>query len=288
MRHLTKLRLKCGKCGHIGKYSAAPIYVDPQKSDKADDVSERVYYGGYFRCAKCGSGWPWEVTPDALAAITLLMMQKVGDPEGVVALEFARPQLFDGSIGYSAAYAEDYLKAVLDKDPENSFIWDRLGNIYHRCGLEAEAEQAFRKALEINPTELRSHFSLGDMLFDRARYEESAGHLHQVLQLAREDREVPQNEKRDLVRAAIESLLDINTKTEGRIDVLPATDAVKSKSIKEVVPMSFDLSHERDWNRLIDLFLGKSAELERRPARNAPCPCGSGKKYKQCCLARES
>ena len=23
-----------------------------------------------------------------------------------------------------------------------------------------------------------------------------------------------------------------------------------------------------------------------RLARNAPCPCGSGKKYKQCCLAR--
>jgi len=25
-----------------------------------------------------------------------------------------------------------------------------------------------------------------------------------------------------------------------------------------------------------------------KPGRNAPCPCGSGKKYKQCCLARET
>ena len=23
------------------------------------------------------------------------------------------------------------------------------------------------------------------------------------------------------------------------------------------------------------------------PGRNAPCPCGSGKKYKQCCLAKD-
>ncbi len=24
------------------------------------------------------------------------------------------------------------------------------------------------------------------------------------------------------------------------------------------------------------------------PGRNSPCPCGSGRKYKQCCLGRES
>lgn len=25
----------------------------------------------------------------------------------------------------------------------------------------------------------------------------------------------------------------------------------------------------------------------RRPGRNQPCPCGSGKKYKHCCLAKD-
>ena len=25
------------------------------------------------------------------------------------------------------------------------------------------------------------------------------------------------------------------------------------------------------------------AKAERKPARNDPCPCGSGKKYKKCC-----
>ncbi|MEN6630373.1 MAG: SEC-C metal-binding domain-containing protein, partial [Sulfuricella sp.] len=25
----------------------------------------------------------------------------------------------------------------------------------------------------------------------------------------------------------------------------------------------------------------------KTPGRNTPCPCGSGKKYKQCCSARE-
>ncbi len=28
--------------------------------------------------------------------------------------------------------------------------------------------------------------------------------------------------------------------------------------------------------------------MTTRPGRNAPCPCGSGKKYKKCCLFREA
>jgi uncharacterized protein YchJ len=27
--------------------------------------------------------------------------------------------------------------------------------------------------------------------------------------------------------------------------------------------------------------------MNHKTGRNAPCPCGSGKKYKQCCLAKE-
>ncbi|MCA9676704.1 MAG: SEC-C domain-containing protein [Myxococcales bacterium] len=31
--------------------------------------------------------------------------------------------------------------------------------------------------------------------------------------------------------------------------------------------------------------LGLAAGAAAAPARNAPCPCGSGKKYKRCCGA---
>lgn len=27
--------------------------------------------------------------------------------------------------------------------------------------------------------------------------------------------------------------------------------------------------------------------MDKKPGRNDPCPCGSGKKYKSCCLAKE-
>lgn len=30
-----------------------------------------------------------------------------------------------------------------------------------------------------------------------------------------------------------------------------------------------------------------AAEIKARPGRNEPCHCGSGRKYKQCCLAKD-
>jgi hypothetical protein len=32
-------------------------------------------------------------------------------------------------------------------------------------------------------------------------------------------------------------------------------------------------------------YRAKVTEMSNKPGRNAPCPCGSGKKYKRCCLA---
>jgi hypothetical protein len=27
--------------------------------------------------------------------------------------------------------------------------------------------------------------------------------------------------------------------------------------------------------------------MRQKPSRNAPCPCGSGRKYKQCCIDKD-
>lgn len=38
--------------------------------------------------------------------------------------------------------------------------------------------------------------------------------------------------------------------------------------------------------RIMDLLPPAAAPASSRPGRNDPCPCGSGKKYKQCCLGK--
>src|SRR5437879_13346511 len=50
-------------------------------------------------------------------------------------------------------------------------------------------------------------------------------------------------------------------------------------SFIEMFVTGIRLTHHKDgrcrWNPM------------NKPGRNDPCPCGSGKKYKQCCLSRE-
>ena len=42
--------------------------------------------------------------------------------------------------------------------------------------------------------------------------------------------------------------------------------------------------------RRFERFYGPSEPVraEKKTGRNAPCPCGSGKKFKQCCLKKEA
>jgi len=47
----------------------------------------------------------------------------------------------------------------------------------------------------------------------------------------------------------------------------------------------------RDFGRHVAEQKKLKAAPARRPfgpGRNAPCPCGSGRKYKKCCLGRET
>nr|WP_102346290.1 SEC-C metal-binding domain-containing protein [Bacillus sp. Marseille-P3661] len=43
------------------------------------------------------------------------------------------------------------------------------------------------------------------------------------------------------------------------------------------------LNRENDFSEQVDVFANKSIQMEK-VGRNDPCPCGSGKKYKKCCL----
>jgi SWIM/SEC-C metal-binding protein len=40
--------------------------------------------------------------------------------------------------------------------------------------------------------------------------------------------------------------------------------------------------------RLSGAHCARTVPSERTPGRNTSCPCGSGRKYKRCCLARDA
>jgi Ca-activated chloride channel homolog len=45
-----------------------------------------------------------------------------------------------------------------------------------------KAELAYRKALDVKPTDFKAHFNLGDALFQQKKYDEAAGHFQHALE----------------------------------------------------------------------------------------------------------
>lgn len=81
-------------------------------------------------------------------------------------------------------------------------------------------------------------------------------------------------------------------------------DELKAEEKQPYIPQSNYLPEEPVVNKLKDLVQKKQEEQlekerlasmpkqpfvreEPRVGRNDPCPCGSGKKYKKCCLLKE-
>ena len=291
----VSLRLKCGKCGCIGAYTFEKVYIDSELYDQSNHAPDCVSFDAYFRCRKCKSAWPWELTPDAYLALTALMTSKLAglNDERLV---FACPRMYDGTPFRSAAQAEEHMLDVLEREPKNAFAWSRLGNVYRRAGMVPKASKAFARALELDPNDIDSHYSLGDMLFDKGKYKQSAEHLHRVLALARDNRRLAEADLRNTVRSALLTLSDMASRTDGEIEVFPsnADGRGPSDQPKTLRLESYDLGKEADWERLLDLITGKRqrpvvrdmppiSQPRRKTGRNEPCPCGSGKKYKKCC-----
>jgi uncharacterized protein len=88
-------------------------------------------------------------------------------------------------------------------------------------------------------------------------------------------REVPKRERREFLTGAADALpsatLAIAKYWQGRRD----SGGGERAGSKRRDPMIYDLRHE-------------TVRFGPRPGRNDPCPCGSGKKFKKCCLAAEA
>jgi thiol-disulfide isomerase/thioredoxin len=96
----------------------------------------------------------------------------------------------------------------------------------------------------------------------------------------------------------------INTSVEKEIEDLDAVDDETAISLKIDVPKLYynmqaadadhlytlpewdDLLPEDERDEIVKAYKrSRTVRVEKKPGRNEPCPCGSGKKYKRCCGA---
>ena len=67
--------------------------------------------------------------------------------------------------------AEKYLDAAIKQDPENADYYRNKGLLYGRVDKNDEAEKMFIKALELNPNDYQSQYSLGNIELNRVTAE---------------------------------------------------------------------------------------------------------------------
>lgn len=315
--HLEKrLSLVCGRCGASGQYHVGTITIDPKiaQSRDIDNLQESVGFTGYFRCRKCDAGGPWELTDQALAYVIIAATAAVNGTEDVP-LIFGAAATFDKKTMRYATEGEEHLKRLIEREPERAFLWTRLGNFYSHVDLKDKAEDAYHRAIELDPTDIEAHSMLAQVLVDTGRSLDAVPNWHAVLKHARHAHSVKKELRRDIVRQAIENLLTAHAESHGQIDLLPTMDPEELARLGQDEPQvveirDFDLGTEEGIDELCGSFLGErrsrfpdlfkrkrkrmrdsTEDWEARPIRretpavprNAPCPCGSGHKYKKCC-----
>ena len=264
------LDLRCPACGETYCYQVSQAWMGIGKPN------DGVYIADDLTCRACGEDGPLEPS-GTMAQLTMtaqLLRATVSltrDGENQGALRLIDIHLNDGREVSPAQAVQEY-RQRLERQPDHVPDLVGLGNIYYHLGPERRAAACLERALALEPATPEAALSM-------AYLREGEGDLRGALSLLREAHAVrhrwrfhrlnkddsPQHFEEEFVLYANELAENLGEKG------LPLPDG-------RIAPY-FDPPH-----------LPRPAATIRRAGpkvgRNEPCPCGSGKKYKKCCLRK--
>src|SRR5690625_2013390 len=175
--------IKCKSCHHEGKYNVGLMFLQPDRVEghKSEEIVQTT---GYFRCKHCNDAGNWEM-PTLFRVFINFQLENIlssgEEGDGSQYLKIGESLLFDKTWHLYCSDAEEHLLKKLKKDPNNSLIWDRLGNLYWKGDRPDLAAAVYEYALAIDPKQIESHLTLGNFLFQINEYEKSAYHYKQLL-----------------------------------------------------------------------------------------------------------
>lgn len=251
--------LTCKKCGRKGKYDVGLMVVNTDLEKERENPENTIQTTGYFRCKHCNNAGNWEMPKEFLiTSITGMLMLESNDMENKCTI--GKKLLHDGSWHLFSSDAETHLLHQLDRDPNNSFIWMRLGNLYHTGARPELAASAFEHCVAIDPSQTEAHYTLGVLLSQIGEYEKSAYHLKQMLLSADKYHSLGAEDLRDLLANGLNELFFIYQHSNGEIPFLPTKEALEAagKSGDPSGNMEIDLQPGKieSFYPLAEMFMG--------------------------------
>ena len=247
------LELKCPECGDTNEYKVRQVAVNP--GGKTADM----LLVDEFPCASCGRWVDFEFTASAHLAITaeLLKMGSDGGKEHAdqsktlitVEAPYFGKRIPLGEVVYRCK------KSVVN-NPNSIIDWLRLGFCYHQVLSRPHHGLGYvEKALVLEPNAVEGVFQKADTMAVQGDNEDAFQLLDQAL------------ESKERWRFFLTDVMSVAQLT-----------AHFARLYNELLGRL----GRSDRPRLHASFFGTSKKV----GRNDPCPCGSGKKYKKCCLGK--
>ncbi|WP_400243822.1 hypothetical protein AB3U99_21705 [Niallia sp. JL1B1071] len=210
--------LTCTSCGRKGKYDVGMIVVNVDKKD--GNMSDNIQTTGYYRCKHCNAAGNWEL-PQSMLFQALTAALPLGD-KGISLV--GKNLLFDGSWHKHATDAEEYLLHLIQENPNDSYLWNRLGNIYRTGNRPELATSAYEHSIAIDPKQVESHYTLGLLLLDIKDYLNAGYHIRQSLLYAEGYKKLEAMQLREMLAIGLQSLLIIHYNSEGSVPFIPTEE----------------------------------------------------------------
>jgi hypothetical protein len=246
--------LSCGHCGQAFSYPLSRIWINVEAA--AD-----TYPGEELQCLGCHHLADFAYTKDGswqvgMYLMDLNMADSAAQFEALLAKSpfdiLPREINFRGEKQIGAAVAA--CRQAMAQDPKDPLLWFELGNIYVNIDHRVKAQQSFENAIDLAPDAIEAYLMLAQMAIDKKDYADAR---HQL------ERGQIHLEKPRLLMSA-----------DASSDQMVFFYRLLQERLAQPEP---DLS---------DIFADTEPPMlrEEKIGRNDPCPCGSGKKYKKCCL----
>jgi len=258
LREPLEIPLKCRSCRNVYHYTVDKVLVAVGAKDMV--IEDHIV------CKKCGALDHYEVASEGMFAVTARLALLTLDPETA---KMDRDEMTVVPIRSISTFGKeiplrdlvDKYEKKLRKNPESPELLIGFGNALRQIKRREDSVPLYERAIKNDPLAVEGHVSLGEYALEKGDLETAFSHYSKAAEIM--DRGHYYRVRADLDQFK-ESLLDMLMMVSGRL--------------------GRGLTHPVEQRPGVEAPIPARQEV----GRNHPCPCGSGKKYKKCCLLKES